>query len=244
MSKTTKKKTVEKKEEKKVKLEDSDEENSDSDEEVDIELKSKSKQNIKHEDDEEGVIWEPVNKESELKDFLGIFYRSGLWRRISQSEKYKEAKEVHIVNMDHGDVDGDDKGYLKYKDGRELLVYEGKFSEGIPIGTHIQYLPDKKEKYTKWICKKHFDLNKTAILLSYDTNIKGKEKIGLKCKNPNPFPENETSLKVQIKKGRKTKQPLQKECKKLGISYREKDTISILEEKIRQFVKTNVKNED
>lgn len=191
-------------------------------------------------DDEKDVVWESVDENSKITSFLGKNYRTGPWKRISSSKIYVNAKEVHYLNLDHDDVIGEHKAYLEYKDGRKLLVYEGTWDESVPIGTHIQYLPDPKEKYTEWICKKHFSKKKTGVLVSYDTRIKGKEKIGLKCENPNPFREDNIKVDIkQISKKGKTVKELQEKCTELNIKFTKKETKSVLEDKIKNYLKEN-----
>jgi hypothetical protein len=196
---------------------------------------TKSLTKDKKTNDENDIKWESVDDKSIITKFLGKTYKSGLWKRISQSKIYKDAIEIHIVNLECDDVNGEDKGYLEYKNGNKLLVYEGIFKDGIPVGTHIQYMPDKDGKISEWICRKHFDKKKTGILLSYDTNIKGNEKTGLKCKNPNPFNDYE---KVGIEKNTKTVKELREECKKLKISLKKDDRKEIIENKIKAYQKS------
>jgi hypothetical protein len=200
----------------------------------------KEENKSKEKSDEVDVKWEKIDdKKSIITEFLGVSYRSGPWKRINPSKIYLDAMDVHYITLDYDDVIGNDKGYLEYKDGRKLLVYEGNFEDSIPVGTHIQYLPDKNEKKTEWICRKHFDKKKTGILLSYDTRIKGKEIKGLKCENPNPFTEDP---KVEIKKNTKTVPQLRKECKEYGISLKKSDRKVNMENKIKKYLKN--KNEE
>lgn len=185
--------------------------------------------------DEFNIKWIPVDETSIVTNFLGKSYRTGPWKKSCKSKIY-DCLEVCYFTLDYNTINGDVKIFLEYKDERKLLIIEGKFDKSIPYGIHIAYLPDKDEKKTEWITRKYFDKKKTGILLSYDKNVKGKEETKLKCKNPNP-PSSEEK-EVFIRKENKTVKQLQEELKSLGILFTTKEKKSLLEEKLKAYIKS------
>ena len=62
----------------------------------------------------------------------------------------------------------------------------------------------------------------------------------MKCQNPNPFTE---EAKVEIKKSAKNIKQLQEECKEYDITFRKADKKSVLEDKIKEYLR-NKNDED
>lgn len=182
--------------------------------------------------DEDNIFYYKLDEKSEYHRHMGKNVFTGYWRRKVINPEDKKVLGIYDMTLKGNIPNGEVKGYLEY-DGKEVLVFQGSFELGKPIGIHHKYLYDEEKKESVWISKDHFENYK---LIKVETNVNGiyesgtpehyYEKYG---KEEDNSEEKETTNKSKSKPKSKndddkklSKTELKLKCDELKIKYENK----------------------
>lgn len=198
--------------------------------------------------DTDNILYYKLDESSKYNRHMGKNIFNGYWKRKIINPENKKVLGIYYMILKDNIPNGEVNGFLEY-DKKEILIFQGSFEMGNPIGIHKKFLFDEEKKTSVWIGSDYFEKYK---LIKVETNINGTIESGTsdyfykKYANDKEGKKEKDDKKDKKSRSKISKTDFKKICDDLKIEYEsdyptKKDLLAKCDDlKIKYSVKTTI----